>query len=99
MQNNIFNISNPQRLKLLTRLLLGFSHLNDYRFRHSFQECMNPICSCSLEKEYTSHYLLHCHHFTLPFIDLMNSVKFICNNFQSMTDNKKIILTLYGDKK
>ena len=60
---------------------------------------MNPVCSCSLEIEDTSHYLLHCHHFTLHRIDLTNSVKFICNNFESMTNNNKITLLLYGDSR
>ena len=99
VQNNIFNIFDPQGLKLLTRLRLGFSHLKEHRFRHNFQECMNPVCSCSLQIEDTSHYLLHCHHFTLNSIDLMNSVKSICNNFGSMTVNNKITLLLYGDSR
>ena len=60
---------------------------------------MNPVCSCSLEIEDTSHYLLHCHHFVLHRIDLMNSAKSICNNFESMTDNNKISLLLYGDSR
>ena len=30
--NNIFNISDPQGLKLLTHLCLGFSHLNEHNF-------------------------------------------------------------------
>ena len=84
VQNNIFNIFDPQGLRLLTRLRLGFSHLNKHRFRDNFQECMNPVCSCSLEIEDTSHYLLHCHHFTLNWIDLKDSVKSICCNFKSM---------------
>ena len=32
LENNIFNIFNPEGLKLLTRLCLGFSHLNEHRF-------------------------------------------------------------------
>ena len=97
VQNNIFNIFDPQGLKVLTLLRLDFSHLNEHRFRHNFQQCMNLVCSCSLEIEDTSHYLLHCHHFTLYRIDLMNSVKSICNNFESMTDNNKTRLLLYGE--
>ena len=84
-QNNIFNIFNPQGLKLLTRLHLSFSHLKEHRF--SFQECMNPVCSCSLEIEDTSHYLTHCRHYALHRIDPMNNIKSICNNFESMTNN------------
>ena len=84
VHDNIFNISDPQGLLLLTRLRLGFGHLTERRFRHNFQECMNPVCSFSPEIKDTSHYLLHCHHFTFHCIDLMNSVKSICNNFESM---------------
>ena len=39
---------------------LGLSHLADHKFRHNFQDCLNPICSCGQEIETTSHFLLHC---------------------------------------
>ena len=32
LENNIFNIFDPEGLELLSRLLLGFSHLNEHRF-------------------------------------------------------------------
>ena len=81
LKSNVYNIFDPIGLKLLTRLRLGFSHLNEHRFRHNFQHCMNPLCPCSLEIEETSHYLLHCHHFSQYRIDLMNCVKLILENF------------------
>ena len=31
------------------------SHLNEHKFRHNFQDCLNPLCSCSLEIEDTVH--------------------------------------------
>ena len=55
LESNVYNIFDPIGLKFLTRLRLGFSHLNEHRFRHSFQDCMNPLSSCSLEIEDTSH--------------------------------------------
>ena len=90
-------IFDPIGLKFLTRLGFGFSQLNEHRFRHNFQDCMNPLCSCSLEIEDTSHYLLHCHHFSQYRIDLMNSVKSILENFESLSDNVKNDILLYGD--
>ena len=60
---------------------------------------MNPLCSCSLEIEDTSHYLLHCHHFSQYRIDLMNSVKSILENFESLSNNVKIDILLYGDSR
>ena len=32
---------------------LGLSHLADHKFRHNFQDCLNPICSCGQEIETT----------------------------------------------
>ena len=52
--NAIYNINNPVVLKLLARLRLGLSHLDEHRFNHNFQNCINPLCHCSLEIESTS---------------------------------------------
>ena len=59
----LYNIHNPSGIKLLTRLRLGLSHLNEYKFNHNFDDCVNPFCTCSLEPESTSHLFLHCHHY------------------------------------
>ena len=49
LENIIFNIFDPEGLKLFTRLRLRFSQLNENRFRHNFQECLNALCTCGLE--------------------------------------------------
>ena len=64
VQININDIFDPQCLKFPTRSRVGLSHLNAHRFHHNFQECLNPLCSCSLEIEDTTHYLLHCRYFS-----------------------------------
>ena len=87
VQNSIYNIFDPKEFKFLTRLRLGLSHLNALRFRHNFQDCLNPLCFCSLETEDTSHYLLHCHHFSNHRAHLLNSGKYVCDNFESISDN------------
>ena len=96
-QNSVFNIFDPKGLKLLTRLRLEFIHLNKHRFRHNFEECVNPLCSCRLKTEDTEHDLLHCHHFTPPRINLMNSVNSVLYNFESLSDIDKKEFLLYGD--
>ena len=60
---------------------------------------MNPLCSCSLGIEYTSRYLLHCHHFSQYRTDLIISVKSILENFESSSDNVKKDILLYGDSR
>ena len=61
VQNSIYNVFNVLEIKFLTRLRLGLSHLNEHKFKHNFQNCLNPLCSCSLEVESTIHFFLHCH--------------------------------------
>ena len=97
VQTNMYNIFDPKGLTFLTPLRLGLSHLNEYRFRQNFQCCLNHLCSCGLEIKDTSHYLLHCHHFSCHRVVLMDSVKSICDNFDSMSDNVKEDLLLYSD--
>ena len=99
VQTNIYNTFDPKGLTFLTRLRLGLTHLNEQRFRPNFQDCLNPSCSCSLEIEDTSHYLLHYHHFSHHRVVIMNSVKSIFDNFDSMSDNVKENLLLYGDSR
>ena len=96
-QSNIYNIFDPIGLKLLTTLHLGCSHLNEHKFRHNFQDCLNPLCSCILEIEDTAHYLLHCHHFSQYRFDLVNSVKSVSDNSESFSDDVKRDILLYGD--
>ena len=43
MPKPTFNILNTLRLKQLTRLRLGLSHLNQHRFNHNFEDCINPL--------------------------------------------------------
>ena len=50
---------------------------------------MNPLCSCSLKIEDTLHYFLHSHHFYSQRIDLMSSLKSICDSFKD-NQNKEI---------
>ena len=48
-------------LKLLTRLRLGLSYLNECKGRHNFQYCINPLSMYSLGIESLSHFFVHCH--------------------------------------
>ena len=57
--SNVFNCNNYKGIRFITRLRLGMSHLREHKFKHDFQDCLNPICSCGLDSESTSHFLLH----------------------------------------
>ena len=43
MPNSIYNIHNPLGVKYLTRLRIGFSHLKEHKFKHNFQDSIDPM--------------------------------------------------------
>ena len=58
-ENSVFVVHDINGLKLLTRLTMNFSHLNEHKFRHNFNDTINPLGPCRKEPE-TLHYLLRC---------------------------------------
>ena len=98
-QSAFYNINNIVVLKLLTHLRLGLSYLNEHRFNHNFQNCINPLCSCSLEIESTSHFLLHCHHCANIHLTLLNSIAEIIGNIFNITNECLANLLLFGSPK
>ena len=97
--NDTYGIYNPTGLKLLTRLQLGLSHLNDYKFNHNFKDCINPLCSCSLSVENNVNFFLHCHHFSLQRQTLMNNIKSIDKDIIDETDSDLVNILLFGISK
>ena len=88
-------------LKLLTRLRLGLSHLNEHIFNYNFQSCINPLCSCSLAVESTTHFLLHCHHFSNFRSTLLNSINEVSGsitNLSDLSDCALVKVLLFGDQ-
>ena len=55
--SNVFNCDNHKGIRLITWLRVRTSHLRERKFEHNFQDCLNPICSCGLDIESTSHFL------------------------------------------
>ena len=99
ISNPIYNIFNSVGLKYLTCLRLELSHLNEHRFNHNFQDCINPLCSCSLEPESNSYFFFDCHHYTILRTDLMNSLKQIDENILSLSEYCLVKLLLFDDPK
>ena len=52
--------NNHKRIRLMTRVRLGLSHLRKHKFSHYFQNFINPLCSCSMDIESASYFFLHC---------------------------------------
>ena len=52
--SNVFNCNNYKGIRLITRLRVGVRHLSEHKFKHNFQDFLNPICSCGLDIKSTS---------------------------------------------
>ena len=97
--NETYEVHNPTGLKLLTRLRLGLSYLNDHKFNHNFRDYINPLCSCSLSVENNVHSFLHCHHFSLQRQILMSNIKSIDKDIINATDSDLVNILLFGSSK
>ena len=56
--NSAFNSHNTKEVEFITRLTLVESHFPEHRFKHSFQDLLNPISNCWLDIE---SFWLTCH--------------------------------------
>ena len=90
----VYNVNHYVGLKLLTRLRLILSHLYEHRFRHNFQDTVNPLCSCSLESESTTHFLLHCPFYNNQCIALFVSIRDIDVTISNLSEDNLNIKVL-----
>ena len=95
----VYNIHNPTGLKLLARLRLGLSHLNEHKFNHNFRCCENPLCPCSFEIESCSHFFLHCHYHIHVQKTLFHELQSVDEIMLNQSDNEILELLLYSSKK
>ena len=92
----IYGIHHPLGLKLVSRLRIGLSHLRDHKFRHSFRDTVNPLCSCNIEPESTTHFLLRCRFFSAERKVLFDSLSNIDVTLTTMNHDKLKTILLYG---
>ena len=95
--NNVFNCNNHKGIRLITRLRVGMSHLREHKFKHNFQDCLNPICSCGLDIESTSHFLLHCPTFNDERYTLLSTLNNIDCKLLELTKSSLSQTLLYGN--
>ena len=96
--NSTFNCHNPRGIKLLSRLRLRLSHLREHKLKHSFQDSLNPFCSCGKgEVKTSSHYLLHCSNYSEERLVLLNTMKNIDMFILQLSDSKFTTILLFGN--
>ena len=73
------------------------SHLCEHKFKHNFQDCLNPICSCGLDIESASHFLLHCPSFNDERYTLLSTLNKIDCKLLELTKSSLSQTLLYGN--
>ena len=97
-QNRVYNCYNPKGIKLLTRLRVGLSQFREHKFKHSFQDTLNPICNCGKDIENASHFLLHCPDYLQERKTLLNAISCIVPNIFYFNNDQLIEVLLYGEE-
>ena len=97
--NSAFELNNHYGLKLLTRLRLGLSYLRCHKFRHNFQDCINPICVCGQEIETTTQFFLHYPLFQSARQSLLINIKKTDERILKKHDKLITKTLLYGGEK
>ena len=96
--NNTFGTNDVSGLKLLTDLRVGFSHLREHKFKHNFQDTLNPLCPCSLAAEDTYHFFMRCQSFSNQRNVLFDDLDSINSEILKMSGNKIVQVLLFGKK-
>ena len=96
VKNSLYNISDIDGIKYLTKLRLKFSALNEHKFRHRF-DCLNPCCTCSEAVEDNEHFFVHCPRFEMMRRDLLGQLSDIPGIDITVMDSKSLCqLLLFG---
>ena len=95
--NNVFNFENQRAVTLITRLRIDLSQLQEQKFKHSFPDALNLICSCSFDAESTSHYILHCLMYNDKRHSLLSTIKNIDCRLPDVTETILLKTLLFGN--
>ena len=98
-ENPVFGVSEFYGIKLLTRLRLNFSHLNEHKFRHNFNDMINPMCNCGAAIETTIHYLFRCRLYSFQRVELLDGVYELYSTPQNSSEDQLLTVLLYGSEK
>ena len=96
--NSVFDIHDTKRIKLLSHLRWSFSRLNEHKFRHNFNNMVDPMCTCGREPETTLHYLLRWNLYSAQRLELLNNVCILNPSLKNYSNEKLSNILLYGSE-
>ena len=84
--NSIFSVHKVYGVKLLSRLRLKFSHLNEYKVRDGFKDGTNCMCNCGIQQYRTIR------------LELLHSIYNLDPKIRNLSNEKLLHLKFYGSK-
>ena len=96
--NSTFGTNDVSGLKLLTRLCVSFSNLNEHKIKHNFEDTLNPLCSCSLDAEDTYHFFICCQNLSNHRNIFFNDLNAVNSEILKMSENEVIRVLWFGNK-
>ena len=95
-ENSLFSIYDPLGVKLLTRLKLQFSHLNEHKFRLGFEDTINTMCACGSEVKTTEQFLLRCHLYSPQRLELFENLEKVDASFLNLNVKDKFFIIWFS---
>ena len=95
-RNTFYNIRDNIGIKLLTKIRVSFADLRDHRYDHNFN-CENPLCSCGIEDETTTHFFLCCPlYYELRITHLSKISEIVGSKMTVLTNEHLSYILMYG---
>ena len=85
-------------VKVLSRLRLNFSHLNEHKARHGFKNGPNCMCDFCSATETTLHFLLQCQQPQTIRLELLDSIYNLDPKIRNLSNDKPLHFLIYGSK-
>ena len=78
-------------------MCLALSDLHEHKFRHCFQDTLNPLCEYGKDIESTMYFSLHCTNFLIPR-ETFQKIRNIDASILSQTETQLTQLLLYDNQ-
>ena len=92
----MFNVHNPHRIKLPTRLQVRLSHLHEHKSRHNFQDSLDQFCYCDQNIKTTIHFFHHCSTYSNQRKPLFEKISNITHSLLDQNDSIIVESLFFG---
>ena len=95
-ENSVFAVHDINGVKVLTRLRLDFNHLAEKKFRHNFNDFMNPMSFCGKKPVKALYYFWRCDFYSVYRLKLLNDNCALHQSLKNFSEENLLKMLLYG---